>query len=42
MQRDQEFNSYYQSKGWTVLRFWNFEVKDELGACLKTTLNQLQ
>lgn len=27
MQRDQEVNSYYQSKGWTIMRFWDFEVK---------------
>jgi DNA mismatch endonuclease (patch repair protein) len=27
MQRDQEVNAYYQSQGWTVLRFWDFEVK---------------
>jgi DNA mismatch endonuclease (patch repair protein) len=30
MQRDQEVNTYYQSQGWTVLRFWDFEVKGEL------------
>ena len=41
MQRDQEVNSFYQSKGWTVLRFWDFEVKGELGACLKQSLDQL-
>jgi DNA mismatch endonuclease (patch repair protein) len=41
MQRDREVNAYYQSKGWTVLRFWDFEVKGELGACLKKILDQV-
>ncbi|OOG72285.1 very short patch repair endonuclease [Algoriphagus sp. A40] len=41
MQRDQEINTYYQSRGWTVLRFWDFEVKGELGACLKKILDQV-
>lgn len=41
MQRDQEVNQYYQSKGWIVLRFWDFEVKRELGVCLKKVLDQL-
>jgi DNA mismatch endonuclease (patch repair protein) len=41
MQRDREVNAYYQSKGWNVLRFWDFEVKGELGACLKSVLDHL-
>lgn len=41
MQRDQEVNEYYQSKGWTALRFWDFEVKVELGVCLKFVLDQI-
>ena len=39
MERDQEVNKYYQSKGWTVLRFWDFEVKGELGISLNKILN---
>lgn len=39
MQRDQEVNAFYKSKGWTVIRFWDFEVKRELGICLKKVLN---
>jgi DNA mismatch endonuclease (patch repair protein) len=39
MQRDQEVNAYYRYRGWTILRFWDFEVKEELGACLKSVLN---
>lgn len=41
MQRDQEINAYYKTKGWTVLRFWDFEVKEEVGVCLSTILRQL-
>jgi DNA mismatch endonuclease (patch repair protein) len=29
MQRDAEINHFYHSGGWTVLRFWDFEVKKE-------------
>ena len=39
MQRDREINHYYQSKGWTVLRFWDFEVKGELGSCVKRVVD---
>lgn len=34
MQRDQEVNEFYQSKGWTIFRFWDFEVKGEVGRCV--------
>lgn len=37
-QRDQEVNAFYHSKGWTVLRFWDFEVKEELGRCMTKVL----
>ena len=38
-QRDREINHFYLSKGWTVLRFWDFEVKKELGVCVKKTMD---
>ncbi|KPQ15226.1 MAG: DNA mismatch endonuclease / patch repair protein Vsr [Algoriphagus marincola HL-49] len=41
-ERDQEINAFYRSKGWTVLRFWDFEVKGELGVCLKNVINRLK
>jgi DNA mismatch endonuclease, patch repair protein len=41
MQRDREINQYYYSKGWTVLRFWDFEVKQELGSCVKRVVDVL-
>jgi DNA mismatch endonuclease (patch repair protein) len=40
-QRDQEVNAFYRSRGWTVLRFWDFEVKREAGVCLSEVLSQL-
>lgn len=42
MQRDEEVNQFYRSKGWTVLRFWDFEVKGELGRCIYHALKNLQ
>jgi DNA mismatch endonuclease (patch repair protein) len=42
MQRDREINQYYLSKGWKVLRFWDFEVKKELGVCVTSVLNYLE
>ena len=41
MQRDQEVNTFYQAKGWTVLRFWDFEVKGEMGRCVYLVLKNL-
>jgi DNA mismatch endonuclease (patch repair protein) len=41
MSRDQEVNAFYKSKGWTVLRFWDFEVKGELGICMRKVLSIL-
>jgi DNA mismatch endonuclease (patch repair protein) len=41
MERDQEVNAFYQSKGWTVLRFWDFEVKRDLLFCLSEIKNGL-
>lgn len=41
IERDREINAVYKSKGWTVLRFWDFEVKKELGACIKRVLDIL-
>ena len=39
MQRDREINQYYLSRGWVVLRFWDFEVKKELGVCVKKVVD---
>ncbi|AWW30723.1 very short patch repair endonuclease [Echinicola strongylocentroti] len=42
MQRDQEINTYYKRNGWTVLRFWDFEVKKELGICVRRVLEHIR
>ncbi|MCH6201984.1 very short patch repair endonuclease [Aquiflexum sp. LQ15W] len=41
MQRDAEINHFYRTGGWTVLRFWDFEVKKELGRCVKRVVDVL-
>ena len=28
--RDEEVNSYYREQGWTILRFWEHEIKQDL------------
>ena len=33
MQRDIEVNTTLQSEGWTVLRFWGKEIKNNLNGC---------
>lgn len=38
IQYDQEINTYYKSKGWSVLRFWDFEVNEELSKCLSSVV----
>lgn len=38
IQRDREINGFYRARGWTVLRFWDHDVKNELGACVKQVL----
>ncbi|WP_114750872.1 very short patch repair endonuclease [Pleomorphovibrio marinus] len=40
-QRDQEINHFYLRNGWRVLRFWDFEIKKELGTCVKKILDVL-
>ena len=42
MQRDREINQFYLSKDWKVFRFWDFEVKKELGLCVTSVLNYLK
>jgi DNA mismatch endonuclease, patch repair protein len=29
-ERDQEVNEYYKDKGWTVIRIWEHEIRDDL------------
>ncbi len=41
MQRDSEVNYQLKSQGWTVLRFWEREIKKEFGSCLIKILNHI-
>lgn len=34
IQRDIEVNKYYESNGWSVLRFWEYEIRKKLDTCL--------
>lgn len=34
MQRDIEVNDHLMEKGWTVLRFWSTEIKNNLESCI--------
>lgn len=42
IQRDYEVNRHYQQAGYTVFRFWDFEIKNELGSCLQKVLEHLE
>ena len=39
IQRDKEVNRFYRERGWTVLRFWDHEIKKNLGTCVKQVLD---
>ena len=41
MQRDREVNNELCKMGYRVFRFWDFEVKANLGACIKEVLDYL-
>jgi DNA mismatch endonuclease, patch repair protein len=34
IERDKEVNTFLQSTGWTVIRFWSLEVKTNLDGCV--------
>lgn len=37
--RDQRRNAFMENEGWTVLRFWNHEVYDNINGVLETILD---
>ncbi len=39
IQRDNEINQALKKQGWKVLRFWEHEIKTEIGRCLFEILN---
>ena len=42
MQRDQEVNTALEQLGYTVFRFWEGEIKKELGPCLHKVIAHLE
>jgi DNA mismatch endonuclease, patch repair protein len=40
--KDRKHNSYLKSKGYTVIRFWEKEIKNEIDRCMKTIQNRIQ
>jgi DNA mismatch endonuclease (patch repair protein) len=42
MQRDRANNQYYAGQGWTVLRFWEQQVKKEFATCLNQVLEVIE
>ncbi len=42
MQRDVEVNQFFAGEDWKVLRFWDFEIKDEFGACINRILDYIE
>lgn len=42
IERDKEVNELLNKEGWTVLRFWEKEIKKELDNCLKQIENNIK
>jgi len=42
MQRDEEVNEKLERMGWTVFRFWDFQIKKELGVCVQRILVHIE
>jgi DNA mismatch endonuclease (patch repair protein) len=40
--RDRQANADLTAREWTVLRFWDFEVEDELDSCVGGVINALE
>lgn len=41
MQRDQINNKALESEGWTVFRFWDWQIRREFGSCLFKILDYI-
>jgi DNA mismatch endonuclease (patch repair protein) len=41
MQRDEANNRYYKERGWTVVRFWESQIKKEFSTCVNVILQYL-
>ncbi len=41
MQRDKEVTAQLQSEGWTVLRFWEWQIKKHLDMCVDVVIRTI-
>ena len=41
IERDSEVNHMYQEMGWTVLRFWDTDIKKHTDDCVKIVINAI-
>ena len=39
--KDRRHNSYLKSKGYTVIRFWKKEIREEIDRCIKIIKNRI-
>ena len=42
IERDKEVNDYLTNNGWTVLRFWSKEVKNNLWECINRITSEIE
>ncbi len=42
IQRDEQINQKLKGMGWRVMRFWDFQVKKELGVCVQKILEHIE
>ena len=42
MQRDKEVTAQLQAMGWTVLRFWEWQIKKHLDECVNTIMESVE
>ena len=42
MQRDKEVTAQLQAMGWTVLRFWEWQIKKRLDECVNTIMEAVE
>lgn len=35
IERDKEVNKILRKEGWSILRFWDFEIKKDISGCIK-------
>ena len=41
-ERDTKINTYLKENGWTVLRFWEHEINDNLEVCINKIMEEMK